>query len=490
MPKRIAFRFVALGTHHKGQLSVCFLALVVLGFAASVGQSADRPNIVLIFADDMGYGDPACFNPDSKNSTPNIDRLASEGIRMRDAHAPGSVCVPSRYGLLTGRYPFRATMNARNRPVIAEERYTIGHLLQDAGYRTTCVGKWHQGLTVRSYDLPLAGGPVDRGFHNFFGMPASLDIPPYYYIQGDRCVQPPSLRIEDRFSAGWTKIQGAFLRAGGVAPGFVHEEVTPRFTEKAVSEIHRLAANKRQPYFLYLALPSPHTPWLPVEEFQGKSQVGMYGDFMMQVDATVGKLLKAIDDTESADNTLVIFTSDNGPVWYPKDVERFGHSSTGPLRGMKGDAFEGGHRVPWIGRWPGHIEAGTESNQTLCHTDLMATFAAITEREIPTGAAEDSVNLLSALLGTAGEKPLRDSLITLSSRGVLSLRRGSLKYIDALGSGGFTQPSRVKPTAGQLSGQLYDLAEDLGETNDLSKMDSQRTREMKQFLQRVTANQR
>jgi arylsulfatase A len=465
------------------------LLLLTTSFSA-MGGAAERPNIVLILADDMGYGDPGCFNPESKIKTPNIDRLAREGVRMLDAHAPGSVCVPSRYGLLTGRYPFRKTLNPRKGPVIADDRTTVGHLLQNAGYRTTCVGKWHQGFHLRGYDLPLDGGPVDRGFHNYFGMPASLDIPPYFYIQGDRCVQPPTLPIKDNFSDGWTKIQGAFWRGGLVAPGFVHEEVTPKFTAKAVSEIERLGRNRAQPYFLYLALPSPHTPWLPIEEFKGKSDAGMYGDFTMQVDATVGRILDAIDKTKSADNTLVIFTSDNGPVWYPQDVERLGHASVGKLRGMKGDAYEGGHRVPWVARWPEHIAAGTSSDQLLCHTDLFATFAAIVGREVPEGTAEDSVSLLPALLGNTDEKPTRDELVTISSRGVLTLRRGSWKYIDALGSGGFTQPSRIKAKAGQPVGQLYDLANDLGENDDLATEQLDRWNQMRKRLAELSPSRR
>ncbi|RMG38031.1 MAG: arylsulfatase, partial [Planctomycetota bacterium] len=273
-------------------LAVAAVVLVAhrLSFA-DAGKPADgpRPHVVLILVDDMGYGDPRCFNPQSKIPTPNIDRLAREGIRFTDAHAPGPLCHVSRYGLLTGTYPFRARVGQwAQRPVIEADQETIATLARRAGYATAMVGKWHLGLHEHGYDRPLRGGPVDRGFDSFFGIRASTDIPPYFYIRNDRAVQPPTGRIEENHTPGWSPIQGAFWRAGGIAPDFKHEEVLPRFTDEAIAVIRQHAAGTqsgRQPLFLYLAYPAPHTPWLPDQRFRGSSGAGLYGDFAAMVDA-------------------------------------------------------------------------------------------------------------------------------------------------------------------------------------------------------------
>ncbi|MCP5118484.1 MAG: sulfatase-like hydrolase/transferase, partial [bacterium] len=253
-------------------------------------------------------------------------------------------------------------------------------------------------------------------------------------------------------SEGWTRIQGAFWRAGGVASGFQHEEVLPKLEQEAVSVIsNHVRSDSGKPLFLYVALPAPHTPWLPLDRFQGKSRVGMYGDFVMQVDYTVGQILDALDRTQLSGNTLVIFTSDNGPVWYEQDVQRYSHDAAGPLRGMKGDAWEGGHRVPFLARWPGRIRPGSASNQLLCFTDMMATFAAIVG-SAPPETAIDSHNMLSALLGR-DSRPIRDNLVLKQAATVV--RQGDWKLITHLGSGGFSDPRRVSPVPGGPQGQLY-----------------------------------
>jgi len=445
-------------------------ALVLLVSWSPVTAEAkpeSQPNIVLILADDLGYGDLGCYNAESKIATPNLDRLAAQGLRFTDAHAPGSLCVPSRYGLLTGRYPFRGNLDWRRKAVIDDDRLTLASLLQQNGYATAMVGKWHLGFDGGpDYDWskPLEGGPVDRGFDSFFGMPASLDIPPYYYIRDDRPVAPPTEKIGDNHSKDWTSIQGAFWRGGGIAPGFKHKEVLPRFTEEAVKYVDsRGEGDATRPFFLYVALTAPHTPWLPLEKFEDKSEAAMYGDFAMQVDATVGKILDALEANELSKDTLVIFTSDNGPVWYPQDVERFDHSSVGPLRGMKADAWEGGHRMPLIVRWPEKVEPATTTDQTFSFVDFMATFAAIAGTDLPEGAGEDSLNMLPVLLGQA-TSPVRT--VTVFKQGATTIRDGDWKLIDHLGSGGFSQPRREKPEPRGPTGQLYNLKEDLGETNN------------------------
>jgi len=485
-------------------LSQKYLIILIISIFLNSGCSSpndlslsisDNPNIILILVDDMGYGDIGSYNPDSKIPTPTIDGLAEEGMRFTDAHAPGAVCHPSRYGLLTGRYPFRTDTSVwPNQPVVDEDRMTIASMLQEEGYRTAMVGKWHLGFdeshttdplvsgdpqngnntraAYRQYDPdhPLTGGPFDRGFDSFFGIRASTDIPPYFYIRDDKIVAPPTDSVDDNFSGGiWTDIQGAFWREGGIAPDMELIDVLPRFTDESIELIENHSSeNQDQPLFLYLAYPAPHTPWLPTEEFEGVSDAGMYGDFMAMVDAEIGRILSATDEANMFDETLVIFTSDNGPVWFDKDKEHFGHDSQGGLRGMKGDAYEAGHRVPFIVRWPGVIEKGTESNQTISFTDLMATFADILNKELPDDAGEDSFSLLPVLPGDHPEnESIRPPVVSISSRGVRAIQDGRWKLIEALGSGGFTDPAVVEPEAGGPEGQLYNLAEDLEETNNL-----------------------
>jgi len=443
---------------------------------ASCLSAAEKPNIVLILADDMGYGDPTCYNPNSRIPTPNIDRLARQGLRLTDAHAPASVCVPTRYGLLTGRYPFRSNRSERTESRIEPGRLTLGGFLQKQGYRTACVGKWHQGFeggkSRKNYSLAIPQGPISRGFDRFYGIPASLDIPPYYWIRDDRCVTPPTGMARDNFSPGWTKIQGAFWRAGPVAPDFQFEQVLPTVQRQAIGFIDRWAEDSRgdskTPFFLYVPLPAPHTPWLPSKEFRGKSGASMYGDFAMMVDATVGAIVGALKNQKISQQTLVVFTSDNGPVWYPADTNRLKHNSVWPLRGMKGDAWEAGHRMPMVVRWPGHIPEGITSDHLWCHTDFLATVAAITGGQLPRGAGEDSVGQLSVWLDPKRAEPARRTLVTRSSGRILAVRDGKWKYIPQLGSGGFSKPRRRKPAKGEPAAQLYDLSTDIGERNNLA----------------------
>ena len=371
-----------------------------------------RPNIVLILADDMGYGDPRCYNPESQCVTPHIDRLAREGMRFTDAHSAGGVCVPSRYGLLTGRYPFRTQLSWRNQAVIPQERGTLATLLKSAEYRTAMVGKWHLGFDDgpnHDYSQPLVGGPVDRGFDTYFGMPASLDIPPYFYIRDRHAVLPPTDRVAASATEGWSPIQGAFWREGGIAPNFRHDEVLDRFAEEAVSVIDTHGTS-REPLFLYLALPAPHTPWLPADRFWGSGGAGLYSEFVAHVDEVVGRVLQSLDENQLAGNTLVLFSSDNGPVWYDADEEKFHHLACGPHRGMKGDAWEGGHRVPVLARWPDQVPAGTTCDHLLGFVDVMATFADLVESPLESNAGEDSVSFLGSLLGTAERGP-RQSMV-------------------------------------------------------------------------------
>jgi arylsulfatase A-like enzyme len=449
------------------------------------------PNVLLILVDDMGYGDPGCFNPQSKIRTPNIDAVAAEGMRFTDAHASGPLCHMSRYGLMTGRYPFRTDVGQWPQHALIEPgQTTLASMLKRQGYRTSMVGKWHLGFEESGYENPLPGGPVDVGFDSYFGIRASTDIPPYFYIRGNRAVQPPTVPIAANSSEDWSPIQGAFWRSGLIAPDLQLQDVLPRFTEEAINVIsaHAVGASpvSGEPLFLYLAYPAPHTPWLPDAEFAGKSRVGMYGDFAEMVDSMVGRVLAALDAAGMRDNTLVIISSDNGPVWYEEDTERWGHDSAGPLRGMKADAWEAGHRMPLIARWPGRVAAGTTSPQLVCFTDLLATLANIAGYQLTDGEGPDSFDFSSVLLGRGDSKhPLRQSLVIESGSGTMLVRDGDWKLIDGLGSGGFSEPKKVRPVPGEPTGQLYNLADDLSEQVNLWEQQPETVARLMQLMDRI-----
>ena len=481
--------------------TLVLFALGLLGWASAYAENTlppntSPPNIVVILVDDMGYGDPGCYNRNSKIPTPNIDALAADGMRFTDAHAPGPLCHLSRYGLLTGRYPFRTQFPWRRRPVIDEDQVTIPSLLRSQGYRTAMVGKWHLGFVEEaneSYGGPLRGGPADRGFDSFFGIRASTDIPPYFYIRDRKAVEPPTDRIDENHTSGWTDIQGEFWRAGRIAPSMRLADVLPRFTDEAIAVIDQHAdssQSRKQPLFLYLAYPAPHTPWLPSEDFVGRSQASLYGDFAHMVDAMIGRVLATLEARQLHQNTLVIFTSDNGPVWYDSDVERFDHDSSGGLRGMKADAWECGHRMPFIARWPGRIAAGSVTEQTICFTDLMATFARLNNVELPAGAGPDSFDISPVLLGLhPPDQPIRGPIVMKSGSGFMTVREGPWKYIEGLGSGGFSRPKRVAPTADGPQGQLYHLLNDPGEIDNQFSLRPDVVARLKQQLHTIEHSQ-
>ncbi|MDR8391963.1 arylsulfatase [Aliifodinibius sp. S!AR15-10] len=419
----------------------------------------------------MGYGDLGSYNPNSKIPTPNIDHLADEGMRFTDAHSAGALCHPARYGLLTGRYPFRTDVNSwPHQSVIEEERMTIASLLKQQGYHTAMVGKWHLGFdedtsATNRYDQLLPGGPLDRGFDQFFGIRASTDIPPYFYIQGNKAIESPTSHIQANNTPGWSPIQGKFWREGDIAPGLKLKDVLPRFTDEAIKVINtHLEDTQNPPLMLYLALPAPHTPWLPTEKYEDQSGAGLYGDFTVMVDAMVGKVLEALDENHMRDNTLVMLTSDNGPVWYEENVEKFGHDSAGGLRGMKGDAWEAGHRMPFIVRWPGKVKAGAVSDELINFTDVMSTLADIVNVKLPENAGEDSYSFLPVLEGDQHERPpmVIPSLAARDSD-LKTIRSGKWKLITGRGSGGFSDPRSLPPETGP-AGQLYNLNQDPGET--------------------------
>lgn len=361
---------------------------------------------------------------------------------------------------------------------------TIASLLQGCGYSTAMVGKWHLGFTNYGTDKPHEGGPVDRGFDRYFGIPASTDIPPYYYIRDRHMVAPPTEHIDGNHTEGWSRIQGAFWRKGKIAPNLELDEVLPRFTEESIKTIREHQRNEQEkPLMLYVAFPSPHTPWLPTDPHKGIGKAGLYGEFVAMVDDMVGRILNALDQEGMADNTIVIFTSDNGPVWYDRDMKRFGHDSAGGWRGMKGDAWEAGHRMPFIVRWPGRVEAGTSSSQLICFTDLLATLADLHGVDLPSNGGEDSISFLPVLLNrNCKAKSLRQTFIMQAGNEHFAVRKGPWKLITRLGSGGFSKPRKRKPKPGGPKGQLYNLDDDPGETDNLWLKQPEKVRELTALL--------
>jgi arylsulfatase A len=447
---------------------VLSLALALSGFAQT---ARPRPNIVIILADDMGWGDPGCYNPQSKSPTPNIDRLATQGMRFTDAHSPSSVCTPTRYGLLTGRYAWRTrlkkgVLQGYDPMLIEPGRLTIASMLKGQGYKTGAVGKWHLGFGDAKpvdYAKPLTPGPTTVGFDYFFGIPSSLDFPPYVYVENEAVTEAPSGAIAD--SKSQREGGAGFWRGGAIAPSLKHADVLGTLTDKAVAFIER--QTKAQPFFLYVPLSAPHTPWLPLNEWHGKSGAGAYGDFVVQTDAMVGRVLQALDQAGFSENTLVIFTSDNGAPWLPEEIKRYGHAANGPWRGQKADIWEAGHRIPFIARWPGKIKAGSINDELIGLIDLPATAAAIVNAKLPQDAAEDSYNLLPALLHGQQKRPIREALAHHSNDGTFAIRQGDWKLAFGLGSHGFSEPREIKPQAGESQGQLYNLRYDPAEQNNL-----------------------
>lgn len=410
----------------------CWIAGLIVLFLMTINVHAQEtqklPNIIFIMVDDMGYGDIKAFNADSKIATPQLDKLADSGMIFTDAHACASSCVPSRYGLLTGQYPFRMkSFKWQKEPLIEEGRVTMASVLQKKGYQTGMVGKWHLGFDYSDYSN-LTGGPIDRGFDYYFGISRSLDQQDYYYIEDRQAVQPPTENIEASAGYGRNGWQGPFWRAGKAGKDFKHDQVLNTFTQKSIGFIES-AADGANPFFLYLALASPHTPWLVSEKFKGTSEIGDWGDWVAENDHAIGLVLQAVYDQGLRENTLIFLTSDNGPVWWPVDIEKFGHRATSIYRGMKFDAWEGGHRMPFIASWPGVIKQGSKSDQIISNTDMLATFAELVGQQLPANVGEDSYSILDALYGKDQGKPIREAIVGRPDNEDLYIRQGDWKLI-------------------------------------------------------------
>ena len=432
---------------------------------AALAAAPSKPNVVLILADDLGSGDIRRYFPEAVTRTPRMDQLAAEGVRFTDAHSPSSVCTPTRYGLNTGRYCWRThlkrgVLNGESPSLIEPGRTTLASMLKEQGYRTGGFGKWHLGLgnaEKTDYTKDLTPGPLDFGFDEYFGIPASLDMPPYVFVDGRRVQELPTKTIGDSGAPP----RGAFWRGGPIGPSFRMEDVLPKITTRACDFIRK----SRQPFFAYVPLAAPHTPWVPSADFLKKSNAGLYGDFVGEVDHSVGRILDAIQAAGAERNTLVILTSDNGAPWSQPDIDASnGHRANAYWRGQKADIFEAGHRVPFIVKWPGQAQPEKTSDSLVCLTDVFATLAEIVGRPLKDYEAEDSFSFLAALSGGRGA---REAVVHHSASGMFALRQRNLKYIEGLGSGGFTKPQTVEPGPDEPPGRLYDLATDPRETNNL-----------------------
>ncbi len=470
------------------------------------GVTTNRPNIVYILADDLGYGDVHCLNPDGKIPTPNIDRLASQGMLFTDAHSGSGVCTPTRYGLLTGRYSWRSRLQQGvlvpwGETLIARDRLTVAALLKQHGYATACIGKWHLGwqwptkdgkppasgadrLSNVDFSKPILEGPTTRGFDYYFGTDVP-NYPPYCFIENDRTVGIPSVPNRPQFN-----------RPGPMLPGWEWVNIMPELTKRAVKYIEDAAkTSPRKPFFLYFPLTAPHYPVVPAPQFKGKSEAGEFGDFVVQVDWTVGQVIDALERSGVAGNTLLIFTSDNGPEITgevkPGAYDRaqlYQHYSMGPLRGAKRDAWEGGHRVPFIARWPGKIQSGSTSSETICHVDLMATAAALLGVKLPENAGQDSYNILPALLGEKLDGPIREATVHHSAKGHFAIRKGNWVLIDWKTGDDNKEPDWFKKERGyephSQPCELYDLRQDLAERRNLCAEQPEKVAELKKLLEK------
>jgi arylsulfatase A-like enzyme len=489
------------------------ILFLITALCASLLHGQQTPNIVVIYADDLGYGDVQCYNPDrGKIPTPHIDRLASQGMKFTDGHSSSGVCSPSRYTLLTGRYHWRSRLQTGivglwEKPLIPSDRMTIGTLAKQHSYKTACIGKWHLGwdwgisteqskwmrapgkskqatatedhreVWLEVFSKPIDGGPMAVGFDEYFGTDVP-NWPPYCFIEQDRTVGIPTEFLPVRlFQKNQASNQGPALKDWTLEP------ILPALGDRVAQFIRREAKTPR-PFLVYMPLTSPHTPLSVNEPWKGNSGLNLYADFVMETDAIVGKVLDALEQCGVSNNTLVVFTSDNGCASYigVKELERKGHFPSGPLRGYKSDVWEGGHRVPFIVRWPGVVKSGSENHQLVHQADLLATFADLLGLTLPPTAGEDSYSMIPLLRGD--DQPIRASAISCSIRGVPSIRDGNMKLIFGSGSGGWTKGGDGTDV------QLYNLSEDLGETKNIAKLKPERVKAMADLMETLISRGR
>ena len=460
--------------------SLALILTFMTGGVQGATSTNQFPNILFILADDLGYGDVKCLNPAGKIPTPHIDRLAAGGMIFTDCHSSSSVCTPSRYSIMTGRYNWRSRLQSSvlggySKHLIENDRLTVAALLQKHNYYTAAFGKWHLGMDWPlkdggiatdyedqwnvDYTKPIQHGPNWSGFSYYFGISASLDMPPYIFIENNLPTSVPT-------------VEKTWIRKGPAAQDFEAIDVLPVLVNKVVNclEERSKTFQKSQPFFIYLPLASPHTPILPTAQWRGRSKLNPYADFVMQTDDAVGQILDALDRNHFTDNTLVIFTSDNGcsPAAKVEELTANGHHPSAKYRGYKADIWDGGHRIPFIARWPGQIKAGSRTAQLAGQVDFMATCAEILGAKLPENAGEDSISMLSAFLGTENSLKRRNVMVHHSIEGRFSIRQDNWKLVLCPGSGGWSVPRDPQAaTQGLPSIQLYNLANDIGEQDNV-----------------------
>ncbi|TKG92884.1 arylsulfatase [Puteibacter caeruleilacunae] len=472
--------------------------------ASLMAKSKKNPNIILILADDLGYGDVSCLNAKSKIQTPNIDKMASNGVTFADAHSSSSVCTPSRYSLMTGRYAWktrlkRGVLGGSDKALMLPGRRTIASILKSKGYNTACVGKWHLGMdfgttdgkvitpkTGKNLDFTkkIANGPTTFGFDYFFGIPGSMDMSPYMIVENTRFLEQPDTIVGRGNPYG---------RPGYAMKGRGPEWFLPAFTDKVEDKIDEYSEDDK-PFFIYFPLNAPHTPVAPSSKFKGKNQIGEYGDFVTEVDDVIGRVIKALKSNGIEENTLVILTSDNGPetICYNRYLSK-DHNSSGYLKGVKRDLWEGGHRVPFFAQWPEGIESGITTNQTICLADVFSTAAEIVNYSCSKDEGEDSYSFLSLLKGK--DKKTRPYTIHHSARGDFAIRKDEWVFIEK-GDGNSNSTTRrgfaeyykkLGYTDDTMDGYLYNLTEDIKEYNDLAKKNQSKVDELNKILQKAKA---
>ncbi|HLU94724.1 MAG TPA: arylsulfatase [Membranihabitans sp.] len=514
--------------NHGIRFSFILCLFMSFGYYPLVGQPENRPNVVIILADDMGYGDVSALNPDARTRTPHIDGLVNQGLSFTDAHASASVCTPSRYGILAGQYAWRregtGVVNGFEGPVMDTARQTLGDVFKKAGYATACIGKWHLGLDWQTrdgltavqdpssglsnvnYSLPVRTGPADYGFDFSYIHPASLDMAPYLFLKDHLAVDSHMILtdkvyrpVKDSTVPAWDKkhtrpgdvywSKGVWWRRGEIAESFRIINCLPVIAAESQGYIRsykfvRGATQNDdvQPFFLYIPLTAPHTPWMVSENFKGKTPIGDYGDFVLQVDDIVGQVVATLKQVGEWDNTILIFSSDNGAYWPAEEIELQKHNSNAGRRGQKGDVWDGGHRIPLVISWPEQIKKPVQYDGLTSLTDFYATFKELLGQSAEANEGEDSESFLPLLTGRSLEDH-RHSMIHQSSRGMFAIREGDWKYIEGLGSGGFTAPASQNPEPDGPAGQLYRLSTDPQESENLYLREKSMVQQMKQKLE-------
>ncbi len=494
-----------------------FLSLINLCCLPVVAQEVP-PNVVILYADDMGYGDLGVNHPQSKIPTPNLDKLASEGMRFTDGHSSSGICTPSRYALLTGRFHWRKFHDIVGAfgPPSFDNELTLPAMLKTKGYRTACIGKWHLGWNWKDimkpdskagkgsnrnnplyqpgdfdWGKPVSGGPLARGFDYYFGDDVP-NFPPYAWMENDRVITEPTVQLatpEKPIEGGWE------CRKGPMVAGWDFFNVVPTLGKRAVKWVEE-QKGKDGPFFLYVPFNSPHCPIVPNDEYIGKSKAGKFGDFVVQTDAICGDILKALEVNGFADNTLVIFTADNGAEAYMLErIQNFDHNSSGPYRGMKRDIYEGGHHVPFVVRWPGKVKAGSVNHGLISQVDIMATVAAAVGIEVPAGSAEDSFSQLPTLVG--GQPSARNEIVHNTFKDAYVVRRGDWLLVDHPSANGrHAGSARVVPkwyeekygyTMSNTPGELFNMAEDPSQKNNLYEKMPEKVAELKALLKQIQA---